>query len=291
MSRSLRVGKVNFINTLPIFYPLESGAVQHDFSIVEDSPAVLNSMLAAGELDLGLVSSVEYARRFEAYWLLPGLSLSCTTQIGSVLLLSRLPLQELHGREVLLTPKSHTSVALLKLLLSRRFSVEPCYRVADYHSADCRWPERVAAVLAIGNDALRLRKEWGLKLVLDLGGAWNQWTGHSFVFALWAVRREAVAEGDGSIRRAFAALLEARDYGLRHLDEIAEVAGGCPWFSSSESFQYLRSIRYDLNADKLAGLRLFFDMLYESGEVKRRVPLNFLPDAREVEKRCDRGWG
>ena len=56
--KRLRVGKVSFINTLPIFYPLESGAVHHDFQIIDGTPVYLNRLLSAGDLDLGLVSSV-----------------------------------------------------------------------------------------------------------------------------------------------------------------------------------------------------------------------------------------
>jgi predicted solute-binding protein len=45
--------------------------------------------------------------------------------------------------------------------------------------------------------------------------------------------------------------------------------------------QYLQTIEYDLDGDKRAGLRLFFDMLYETGELSWRVPLNFLPPCTE----------
>jgi hypothetical protein len=38
----------------------------------------------------------------------------------------------------------------------------------------------------------------------------------------------------------------------------------------------LQTIEYDLDGDKQKGLRLFFDMLYETGELSQRVPLNFL---------------
>jgi len=272
----LRVGKVSFINTLPIFYPLESGAVRHDFQIIDGVPFQLNALLAAGKLDLGLVSSVEYARRFEKYLLLPDLSISCKTQVCSVLLLTRVDLEELDGQEILLTPKSDTSVALLKLLFSRRFSLRPRYRVADYHLPDSRWPDGAAAVLAIGDDALRLRKNPEVKLALDLGAAWHEWTGRSFVFAVWALRRDTLAQKDGVLHEAHATLLEAREYGLHHLDQISESFGGCSWFSQGECAQYLRTIEYDLNADKQAGLKLFLDMLYEMGELNRRVPLNFL---------------
>jgi chorismate dehydratase len=276
-SKGLRVGKVNFINTLPVFYPLESGAIEHDFEIVAGTPAALNALLASDQIDLGVVSSIEYGLNFDKYLLLPDLSISCKSRVCSVLLLSAVPLQQLHDQEILLTPKSHTSIALLKLLFSRRFAITPHYRVTDYHVDGSSWPAGAKAVLAIGDDALRLQKSPAAELTLDLGAAWHEWTGHPFVFAVWALRHGSLAKRDGQLHQAHATLLEARDYGLSHLEEIATGVGQCSWFSRQECLQYLQTIEYDLDGAKQAGLRLFFDMLYETGELSRRVPLNFLP--------------
>jgi chorismate dehydratase len=278
---SLRVGKVDFINTLPVFYPLESGAVEHDFEIIADTPAVLNSLLASDQIDLGVVSSIEYGRNFDNYLLLPDLSISCTSRVCSVLLLSTVPLEQLNDQEILLTPKSGSSVALLKLLFFRRFEITPQYRVRDYHTDGSAWPEGAKAVLAIGDDALRLQKNRAVTRALDLGAAWHEWTGRPFVFAVWALRHGSLAQRDGQVHQAHTTLLEARDYGLNHLEEIATAAGQCSWFSRRECLQYLQTIEYDLDSDKQAGLRLFFDMLYETGELTRRVPLNFLPSFKD----------
>ena len=276
-AESLRVGKVNFINTLPVFFPLESGAIEHDFAIISGTPAALNSLLASDQIDLGVVSSVEYGRNFDKYWLLPDLSISCKSRVCSVLLLSTVPLEQLHDQEILLTPKSHTSIALLKLLFSRRFEITPHYRVRDYHRDGSPWPEGARAVLAIGDDALRLQKSPVVTLALDLGTAWYEWTGHPFVFAVWALRQRSLTQRDGQVHQAHATLLQARDYGLNHLEEIATAVDQCSWFTRRECLQYLQTIEYDLDVDKQNGLRLFFDMLYETGELSRRVPLNFLP--------------
>jgi chorismate dehydratase len=285
----MRVGKVSFLNTLPIFHPLESGAVPHDFDIINGTPAALNALLASDQLDLGVVSSIEYARHFEKYLLLPDLSISCKDEVCSVLLLSRLPLQELGGQEILLTPKSHTSMALLKLLFARRFTVTPRYRVTDYHGCGSRWPTGAQAVLAIGDDALQLRQNPEVAMALDLGAAWHDWTGHSFVFAVWALRRETLAQRDGLVHQAHATLLAAREYGLGHLKEIATAVDQCSWFSRQECVKYLQTVEYDLDGDKQKGLRLFFDMLYETGELRRRVPLNFLPVADDGKQKTVNG--
>jgi chorismate dehydratase len=280
-TEGLKVGKVNFINTLPIFYPLESGAIQHDFQIIGATPATLNALLASGQIDLGVVSSIEYGHNFDKYLLLPDLSISCQSKVCSVLLLSTVPLEQLNDQEILLTPKSHTSIALLKLLFSRRFEIRPHYRVADYHISESRWPTGAKALLAIGDDALRLQKNPVVTVALDLGVAWHEWTGQPFVFAVWALRRESLAQRDGLVHKAHATLIEARDYGLDNLEEIAAKAGQCSWFSRHECLQYLQTIEYDLDGDKQAGLRLFFDMLYERGELSKRVPLNFLPAVKD----------
>ena len=271
VTENLRVGKVSFINTLPIFYPLESGAVQHDFEIIDGTPADLNALLAADQLDLGLVSSIEYARHFDKYLLLPDLSISCKNEVCSVLLLSRVPLQELEGQEILLTPKSHTSISLLKLLLSRRFSVAPRYRVTNYHSSGSRWPDRAQAVLAIGDDALQLRQNPEVAIALDLGTAWHEWTGHSFVFAVWALRRDTLAQRDGMVHQAHAKLLEAKEYGLGHLDEIATAVDQCSWFSRQECVQYLQTIEYDLDGDKRKALTTFFIYLVKINEASEKA--------------------
>ena len=277
----LRVGKVIFINTLPVFYPLENGVIKHDFEIIADTPAALNALLDSDQIDLGVVSSIEYGRNFDKYLLLPDLSISCTSRVCSVLLLSTVPLEQLNDQEILLTPKSHTSMALLKLLLSQKLTIKPRYRVRDYHKDGSLWPDGAKAVLAIGDDALRLQKSPGVTLALDLGAAWYEWTGYPFVFAVWALRYGSLAQRDGEVHQAHATLLEARDYGLNHLEEIATAVDQCSWFSREECLQYLQTVEYDLNGDKQAGLRLFFDMLYDTGELSRPVPLNFLPAVRD----------
>ena len=51
----------------------------------------LNDLLAAGELDVSVVSAVEYARNAAAYHLLPDLAITCDGPVHSVALFSRRP--------------------------------------------------------------------------------------------------------------------------------------------------------------------------------------------------------
>ena len=59
--KRVRIGMVNFINTAPIYEIWKKTVFRSDWEIIAAAPRVLNRMLYADELDLGCVSSYEYA--------------------------------------------------------------------------------------------------------------------------------------------------------------------------------------------------------------------------------------
>ena len=88
MSPTLRMGRINFLNVLPIYHPLEAGIIPHDFELVSGPPALLNNMMAAGELHVSSCSCIEYARHPGQYYLVRDLSIGSNGPVMSVLLLS-----------------------------------------------------------------------------------------------------------------------------------------------------------------------------------------------------------
>ncbi|NIA05506.1 MAG: ABC transporter substrate-binding protein, partial [Proteobacteria bacterium] len=73
-----RIGMVNYINTAPIYEVWKATINRPDWQVTEAPPSVLNRLLAADELDLGFVSSYEYAARPAKYRILADLSISAT---------------------------------------------------------------------------------------------------------------------------------------------------------------------------------------------------------------------
>jgi len=71
------------------------------------------------------------ATHSERYLILPDLSISSVGPVASVLLFSRVPVEELDGREILLSAESATSVNLLRILLSKRFGHSCRYTVSS----------------------------------------------------------------------------------------------------------------------------------------------------------------
>ena len=120
----LRMGRISYLNVLPVYHPLEAGILPHDFELVSGPPALLNEMMSRGELHVSSCSCFEYARRPERYYLVGDLSIGSRGPVMSVLLLSRLPVEELGGHEILISGESHTSVALLRLLMRDRYKLD-----------------------------------------------------------------------------------------------------------------------------------------------------------------------
>src|SRR4029077_18111126 len=78
-------------------------------------PTRLNALLRSGEIDVGNVSSVEYARNHRSYVLLPSLCVGSDGAVESVQLVTDLPLPAV--RSISVTSQSATSVALVKVLV------------------------------------------------------------------------------------------------------------------------------------------------------------------------------
>ena len=96
----LRMGRIGYLNVLPIYHPLESGILPHDYDIISGPPAVLNTMMARGELHVSSNSCFEYARHPEQYYLIEDLSIGSRGPVMSVLLLSRVPVERLDGKMI-----------------------------------------------------------------------------------------------------------------------------------------------------------------------------------------------
>lgn len=262
----LRLGRIGYLNVLPIYHPLETGIIHHPFQIVSGTPAHLNRLMSEGNLDLSVVSSIEYARHPERYFILPDLSISCCGEVKSVLLLSRFPVEELAGRRVLVTMQSATSVALLKVLFRARLGIE-----ADFQPGSCsdalregQFPE---AFLAIGDEALQLRSHRDYPFRWDLGEVWHQWTGLPFVFALWVVQRKAVERCNGHMEAAIATLAGARVWGRDHIDIICQRAAQSGILTVEELRGYYEALRFSLGEGEKQGLELFFRHLVHIGEI------------------------
>jgi chorismate dehydratase len=273
----MRLGRIGYINCYPIYGAIDRGIVPVTADVITGTPTELNGLLAAGELDVSVVSVVEYARDTAAYHLLPDLAVSCDGAVRSVALFSKRDVRELEGSTVLVSASSRTSVHLLELLCHDVWHVKPKLVQARTEAADL---ESLGAlphegVLVIGDAALLLAARGTYQYRYDLGEAWKSWTGLPFVFAVWAARRTGRRIGQQDRRPAttdavaavHTALLASRAWGLRHLDTLADQAADTTGIGRERCAEYLSGLDYALTYRHLEGLTSFFRRLAERGVV------------------------
>jgi chorismate dehydratase len=278
----MRVGRIPYINCYPVYGAIDRGIVRLDAELVDGIPSALNERMAAGSLDISVISAVEYARDAARYLLLPDLAISCDGPVRSVMLFSRAQASQLGGKRVLVTRSSMTSVVLLELLFEQVWGVRPIFIPADAEMADLEradQPEHDARLI-IGDAALMLSSgasdlARAYPHAYDLGEVWKAWTGLPFVFAVWVALRSAPVEEALALH---AQLIRSRDWGLAHLSDLAEQASAATGVSRPAALQYLSGLDYGLRYEHLAGLTTFFGKLAASGRVPNGS-LVFLPAA------------
>jgi len=262
----MRLGRIPWINCYPVYAAVDRGEIPMPAEVVTGTASELNDLLAAGELDVSVISAVEYARHASRYHLLSDLAISCDGPVHSVALFAKLPPTDLDHATVLVSASSRTSVLLLELLCRHRWQVAPNFAAVRAEASDldalADLPHQ--AVLVIGDAALMLQARDRYPVRIDLGQAWHDWTGLPFVFAVWAARRTS---DQPRARDIHARLLESRAWGLIHLDALADQAAERTGLDVGVCRAYLGDLDYALGYRHLAGLTDFFRRLTQDGLV------------------------
>jgi len=274
--QSLRpnVGHIQFLNCLPLYYGLVKSYALLDIELIKGTPTELNNLLISGNLDISPISSIEYARHRESLILFPDFTVSSDGEVKSILLLSRFPIEELSGKKIALTTTSATSQVLLKLILSRGYSVDaeyiPCkpdltgmFSIAD-------------AALLIGDVALKYYYHTEDYYLYDLGLEWKKLTGKKMVYAVWAANRSFAETKSELCENVFETFRKSMDYSTEHLSEIVEYAAKWEPFSPSFLIDYFKSLRFDFGRDYQEGLLHFYKLASEIGELQTVPVLEFM---------------
>jgi len=234
--------------------------------IKTDSPARLADQLSSGKLDMAMIPAIEYLKQADRFRLLPNVSISSRNKVGTVLLVSKVPLNAI--RSLALDNRSRTSIALFRILYS---NVIPQGLKLVRQDPD---PEKMLnqhdAALIIGDQALGISKE-GVS-IYDLSEEWFKRTGKTFVHAVISVREGIKVES-----RIIQTLLDAKQEGLQNLDMIVQAQAnktGHPVFLLRD---YLKNkIRYDFGEEEMEGLMHFQSLCHEFGLVPKKFPLRFV---------------
>lgn len=290
MNKQFRAGRIDFINTVPVYAGADQGRISFPGMTTRGTPADLNRLMREKALQISAISSVEYAYAYPNLTILPGISISCSGPVHSVLLYAKIPLTDLTGT-VGLSNRSASARALVPIILEDFFGRKVAYRDVDMERVFVRDSDGIRlrrqplrgleALLVIGDDALSSNLRDTFPFTLDLGEFWVERTGHPFVFGLWAAQGDFVRDNPDTVEEYRACLLKSLGFGLKEMDTSIRMAADRSTVSEDRIRTYLERIDYFLGPHQIAGMRHFFSLLKRRGEIHPAVELNFFERPRE----------
>ena len=252
----LKIGKISYLNIYPVFYYLEKSIEGQPYEFIPGVPSWLNQLVRSGGIDVSPSSSVEYLRNPTLYNLVECHSISSEGPVGSIILFSRVPIEGLHGKRVLTSTQSETSVVLLDVLLKEFFRVT-CSLTPSSKTLKQGLDNSSHAYLLIGDDALyEAKKNYDL-CVYDLGQIWHEMTGLPFVYALWICNKEGCFGKAEALKNFQINLDMAKNHVKKNLVQISDEIGNHPVLTRDELISYWQGISYDLTEKHKKGLDLF----------------------------------
>jgi chorismate dehydratase len=274
----LKISAISYLNTAPLLWDFdhpESGASKsQEFSISYTIPSACAEDLRTGTADIGIIPAAAYTTVPDLI-IIPEVAIAARRAVRSILLVSREPVDSMwtQARSVALDTSSMTSIALAKILFAKWMG-----GARDYKAMAPDLEAMLAAcdaALLIGDPALQVDR--ARYFTLDLAEEWVARTGKSFVFAFWAIRRQALAGRDGrAIAQAFK---ESRDHGVspKRLETIAQQWAPRLRLGVEVLRVYLsRNIHYYLDPPCLEGLALYYRLAAEIGALPPAPELQFV---------------
>jgi len=250
---------VRFLNARPLLAGLEAGIpAPFPYRFEAAEPSVCADRLAAGEACAGLIP-VAALPVIPRVYAIPSLGVAARHEVRSVLLISRVPLERVQSLAA--HAASRTSVILARLLLAERWGARP--RVVSRQPPLEGMLEGVDAAVIIGDPALAVhgRTEF---LEVDLAGAWVDWAGLPFVFAIWGVGVMAPAGIEALLERSLG-------FAEERWGELMPGWAQAHGVGLDETREYLENtLTFRLGDRERAGMQEFLRRAAEAGLLPRR---------------------
>ena len=264
----LRIGVVNFFNAAPL---IEGISKVDGITLVPKVPSELASCVERGEVDVALASSIDYQTSIENMVIIPAGVLSSDGESLTVKLCSRVPFDQITS--VHCDSDSHTSVALMQIILNDIYDAKPNLISLDIHGLGAcneEWPE---SVLIIGDKVITSCCDTEFSFSLDLGLVWKEHFSLPFVFATWIARADLP---ESKLNLASMILQRQRTFNEQRIEQVVSMNANAKGWSNDLAMEYVtKHLNYEFSDKHLASLTLFYDLAEKLGliEDKRAIRL------------------
>ncbi|NOG54927.1 MAG: menaquinone biosynthesis protein [Planctomycetes bacterium] len=274
----MRIGAVDFLNTLPLIDGLEHLS---DIELKRAVPSALIGELLADRVDIALCSLIDYQRSPEPLRIVPCGLLGCAGSTMTVRLFSQVPIGRITA--VHCDTDSHTSVALLRVLLDEVHGLQPALVHFDARNRRVvetgevlQWPETMLLIgdKVVSDSAPAVRYPYQA----DLGAEWFEHTGLPFVFAAWLAKPGNTAADEAGV---------ILDRQRRHNNErrdgmMAAHAAHHGWPVDLARIYVHEMITYEWTEAAYLGAMRFFESACRLGVIDAVQPLEGVPWSDEV---------
>jgi chorismate dehydratase len=261
-----RIGCVSYLNAKPLIEGVESIP---NTRVKLDVPSRLLEDLQSGEVDIALCPVIDFFRSTTPLEIVPAGGIGCDGPTLTVRLFSRVPIKDISTIHA--DTDSHTSVALLRVLLRETYNMTPT--LIDYHAREGVARHKLApspeAMLLIG-DKVVTDSPTAIEYPhqLDLGEAWRELTGLPFVFAVWMTTEGAML---GDLPRR---LDEQRLRNAARIEEIVDRHAAAHGWPRDLALQYLgRLLRYAIGPREREAVERFGALAAKCGVIDAGRPL------------------
>lgn len=266
----MKLGYINYLNCYPFYHHMFCYKPLAD-TIVPRYPGELNTLMKDGCLDMSPISAGAYPGMQSRVLLMPDFCLSSIGYVRSVVLQSKIPIEELNHGKIGLTSASQTSVVLLKILLGKHYGLTPvyvpCTPVPDMEELD--------AALVIGNEAM-IESDRPVPYIYDLGDLWLRKTGYPVVFAVIAVQEKTAIEYAGKVNEVADSFRVSLEYLRDGREEVVRCAREKYPEITYDINHYYNLLKFDFTDDLKAALQYYFDESASMGLLERVGRMRFV---------------
>jgi len=257
----INIGVTNMLPFVPLTYGLNKLSLPDNIRVSEDSLRENARRLREGEIDLGLVSSIEYALKKEVWHIIPGLCMTSVGKIKHIQLFFKKGLKEI--QTIAVDQNVSGEDVLLKILMREKYVLSPefIYLPADLDNMFAQ----ADAALIIGDKALSNYNSYPARL--DLNEEWLDFTGLPFVYAFWVGRELTVTTDEVAL------IQNSYNVGKNNIQKIAKDYASDKNEDWTFYFDYLnRDLVFTFSEQEKDGLLEFYNYAFFYGYTE------FIPD-------------
>jgi len=256
----------------PLLYGLRDPSANLELLVDIPSQLAVKLQQRIGSIRCAFLSPIDYARHGGDYLIVPGIGVSSSSRSNTIQLYINSDVRNVHTLAVDIRVTSE--IILAKIILAEKFPNEE----------SSKGPLQFIPMLAPRDEMLR-KADAALVVnfhpqssgseepfALDLVEEWCDLTGLPYVHGLW------VGHEDSGAQESVASLVRAREQGVMHLAENAELIAGELNLDRALVRDYLALFSYGLGEDEKAGLSEFLRYAYFHGVLPDVPDLNFFDE-------------